>query len=493
MTRHPAIDRTLRVAACLALAGAVLVTCPAPEPARTGLALFTLIGALWLTQALPLAVTALLVPPLAALAGLVDLRQGFAPFAHPVIFLFLGGFALAAALHRQGLDRRLAQALLRLSGGHRLRAVALLFGGTALLSMWISNTATAALMLPLALGLLDLDRPSTAHPVGAPARPARAEPADAADHADRADHVDHAAPARAAAPADQAADRTQVFVLLGVAYSASIGGIGTLVGSPPNAIAAAQAGIGFVDWMGFGLPLVALLLPLMAGLLWLTLRPRVAGRVALPPPPPRWTRAERLTALVFGLTALGWVGAAPLAAALGLGGDTDTLVAVLALAALIALGLLDWDELERSTHWSVLLLFGGGLALSQVLERSGGSRWLADMLVLQLQGAPAWLVLLAVTGFVVMLTELVSNTAAAALLVPVFIGVGQALGLPPALLASAIAAAASCAFMLPVATPPNAIVHGTGRVPPSAMLRAGLVLNIACTLVITGLAAWRWG
>jgi len=434
-----------RAVGCLALAALVYGSAPPPDALRTGLALFVLIGGLWMTQALHLSVTALLVPLLAVLTGLTDLRTALASFAHPIIFLFLGGFALAAALQRQGLDRRLALAVLRLAAGRRDAAVALLFGLTALLSMWISNTATAAMMLPLALGLLrDEDGP-----------------------AERA------------------------FVLLGVAYSASIGGIGTLVGSPPNAIAAAQAGIGFAEWMRFGVPLVLLLLPLMVGVLFLLLRPGLGGR-SLPlderSPAMPWSRSQRVTLVVFGLTAAGWIGAAPLGRALGVTADIDTAVALAAIVALVLTGAIQWPDIESRTQWGVLLLFGGGLALSEVMAVSGASRFLAGALTDALQGAPTFLLLLGVVAFVVFLTELVSNTASAALLVPIFLGVSTSLGLPPLLLAAAIAASASCAFMLPVATPPNAIVYATEQVPQATMMRCGLVLNLVCITAITAVA-----
>lgn len=434
----------LRALACVALAAAVHQAVEAPSALRAGLALFTLIGALWMTQALHLSVTALLVPLLAVAAGLMGMREALASFAHPIIFLFLGGFALAAALQQQGLDRALAHAVLRLAAGHRARAVALLFGLTALLSMWISNTATAAMVLPMALGLLR----------------------DGDEH--EADTPDGIGP------------RERMFVLLGVAYSASIGGIGTLVGSPPNAIAAAQAGIGFADWMRLGLPMVALLMPLMVGVLYLMLRPRLGGRMVLEPQAFEWTRARRTTLAIFGLTAAGWVGSAPLGQALGITADLDSWIAIAALVALVASRTLDWDTIERQTHWGVLLLFGGGLALSQVMQVSGASAFMADALVGAVQGAPALWLLLGVVAFVVFLTELVSNTASAALLIPIFLGVGPALGLSGPLLAAAIAVAASCAFMLPVATPPNAIVFATNLVPQATMMRCGLVLNVVC-------------
>ncbi len=437
----------LRTLGCLALAALVYRSAPPPDALRAGLALFVLIGALWMTQALHLSVTAMLVPLLAVLAGLMDLRTALASFAHPIIFLFLGGFALAAALQRQGLDRALAVAVLRLTAGRSDAAVALLFALTALLSMWISNTATAAMMLPLALGLL------------------REEDG----------------------PAERA------FVLLGVAYSASIGGIGTLVGSPPNAIAAAQAGIGFAEWMRIGVPLVMLLLPLMVGVLFLMLRPRLGVQAAIPAEDARslpWTRAQRITLAVFGLTAAGWIGAAPLGRALGITADIDSAIALAAIVALVASGTIGWPDIERRTQWGVLLLFGGGLALSEVMATSGASRFMAGALTAALQDAPTLLLLLGLVAFVVFLTELVSNTASAALLVPIFLGVAASLGLPPPLFAAAIAVSASCAFMLPVATPPNAIVYATEQVPQATMMQCGLVLNGVCIVVITAVAAW---
>jgi sodium-dependent dicarboxylate transporter 2/3/5 len=435
----------LRATACLALAGLVYGSAPQPEALRLGLALFVLIGGLWMTQAIHLSVTALLVPLLATLTGLMDLRTALASFSHPIIFLFLGGFALAAALQQQGLDRALALAVMRLAAGRRTTAVAMLFGLTALLSMWISNTATAAMMLPLALGLMRED-----------------------------DGV-----------------REHSFVLLGVAYSASIGGIGTLVGSPPNAIAAAQAGIGFVEWMRIGLPMVVVLLPLMVAVLYLMLRPRLGTPEDAPIEPATstpWTRLQCITLLVFGLTAAGWIGAAPLGRVLGVTADVDSVVAVAAIVALVASGAITWPQIEQRTQWGVLLLFGGGLALSEVMATSGASPFLAAALTDTLQGAPTVLLLLGVVAFVVFLTELVSNTASAALLVPIFVGVAATLGLPPPLFAAAIAVSASCAFMLPVATPPNALVYATEQVSQTTMMRCGLVLNLVCMAVITAMA-----
>lgn len=458
------------IALPVCLAAALAVHALAPAAQAGALALFVLIGGLWLTQALPLAVTALLVPLGAVLLGLAAPTAALAPFAHPIIFLFLGGFALAAALQRQGLDRALAGAVLRLAGGRRLGAVLLLTALAALLSMWISNTATAAMMLPLAMGLLG-EAPARG-PVAAAGAPGEAAPD--------------------AGGIPEVGPRERIFVLLALAYSASIGGIATPVGSPPNAIAAAQAGMDFAQWLAFGLPAVALLWPLMLVVLWLLLRPSLGGRVALAHAPLAWTRDRVVTVVIFGAAVTGWVGGAPLARALGLTGDTDSLVALAAIVALVGSGVLGWRELESRAQWGVLLLFGGGLALSGVMQSSGASRLLAEGLLAQVQGAPAWLVLAGVIAFVVFLTELVSNTASAALLLPIFLPMASALGLPPPAAAAAIAVAASCAFMLPVATPPNAIVFATDQVPQAQMMRCGLWLNLACIVAIGALATLAW-
>lgn len=418
---------------------------PADEDVRLGLMVLTIAAVLWLTEAIPITITALLIPVLATLTGLFELTAALAEFANPILYLFLGGFTLAAALHSQQLDQLLASRIIRLAGGRLWLAALLLFATSAALSMWISNTATAAMMLPLALGLtanLDAERE----------RP------------------------------------TLVFVLLGVAYCASIGGIGTVVGSPPNAIAAAQMGMSFLDWLKFGLPVVVILLPIAVVTLYLTLRPSLHHRIDITLADFEWTRARRLTLLIFGLTVCGWVLSQPLAALLGGIKQFDSLVALMAIVAVAVTGVASWQQIDDNTDWGVLLLFGGGLTLSALLKQSGASSWLALQLASLLANTPAWLMLLVLATFVVFLTELTSNTAVAALLIPLFAPLAESLGLSPLVVTVVIAVAASCAFMLPVATPPNAIVFASGHIRQREMVRAGLVLNIVLSLVIAALA-----
>ncbi|MGL5430937.1 MAG: SLC13 family permease [Vibrio sp.] len=414
-----------------------------------GLSMLVFIAVLWLTEALHVTVTAILVPVLAVLLGIFDTQAALNNFANSIIFLFLGGFALAAAMHHQGLDKVIADKVLALAQGKMSVAVFMLFGVTALLSMWISNTATAAMMLPLVLGVLS--------------------------------KVD----------ADKQRN-TYVFVLLGIAYSASIGGIATLVGSPPNAIAAAEVGLSFTDWMKFGLPTALLMLPIAIGLLYLLLKPNLSGSFALQHAPVDWDKGKVVTLAIFALTVLLWIFSTPVNALLGGFNSFDTLVALGAILMVSFARVVHWKEIQKTADWGVLLLFGGGLCLSNVLKQTGTSVFLANELSEMVSDMGILMVILAVAAFVVFLTEFASNTASAALLIPVFATVAEVFGMSPVLLSVLIAIAASCAFMLPVATPPNAIVFASGHIKQSEMMRVGLYLNMTCIGLLTMIAMLFW-
>ena len=414
------------------------------EPApRKGLALLLFIAILWLTEAVHTTLTALMVPVGALLLGFPDFNtaKAFATFADPVIFLFFGGFALATALQVQRLDRKIAFWLMSLSGSHLGIAALLLFAVTAGLSMWISNTATAAMMLPLAMGIMS--------------------------HLDR-----------------KTERKTFVFILLGIAYSASIGGLGTLVGSPPNAIAARAIDMDFAGWMKVGFPLMLILMPIMVFTLWLVFRPNLNRKISVPMEEIPWNTRRVLTMVVFAVTALAWIFGSKVAALLGVTAP-DTFIAMAAAVAIITLGLASWQQVSDNTDWGVLFLFGGGLTLSGLLRSSGASAVLGDQVAAFLTGAGPFVIILGVTTFIIILTEFTSNTASAALLVPVFAAIAERMGMPPAVLVLMIGIGASCAFMLPVATPPNAIVYGTGQIRQSDMVRAGAVLNVSCVIVLT--------
>ncbi|AOF53478.1 transporter [Rodentibacter caecimuris] len=423
---------------------------------NAGLALLGFIAVLWLSEALHVTITALLVPLLGIALDLVTTKQALATFSDPTIFLFFGGFALATALHMQKLDKMIANKIMALAKGNLFVAVIYLFLITAFLSMWMSNTATAAMMLPLAMGILS--------------------------------NMDN-----------EKEHNTYVFVLLGIAYSASIGGMGTLVGSPPNAIVASNLHLTFSDWLWYGLPIMLILLPLMIGTLFIVFRPKLSHRFEQSFEKIEMNPQRILTLSIFVFIALCWVFSSKInpfiSGLLGLTKNIasfDSVVALLAAIIICATGVASWKQIQENTDWGVLMLFGGGLTLSAVLKDSGASKILADGIVFLVQGQHYYLIGLLVATFIIFLTEFTSNTASAALLVPIFISIAQSLGVPEIGLALIIGLGASCAFMLPVATPPNAIVFGSGQVKQSEMVRAGVVLNIVCVFVIATFAYIFW-
>lgn len=429
----------------VAIAFIVAFNIDAPLSVQQGMGIFVAIAWLWITQALPISTTALLIPVLAMASGLLTATQAFENFASPVIFLFMGGFALAAALQKYSLDQLFANKMLSFSGGKPFKAVLLLFLTTAILSMWISNTATVALMLPIALGLLSsYDVKNSPNII--------------------------------------------IFVLLGLAYSGNLGGMATLIGSPPNAIAASAANLSFADWLAWGVPMFVLLFPLMILVLFVMFRPKFTNSITINLPKVERSWQRNLVIVIFIFTALGWIFSSPLSKTFGINSGFDAMLAVLAIVLLTGSKSLPFDDFIRKTNWGILILFGGGLTLSALLKSSGSSLWLANAISSHLPANNAWLVLLIICVFVIFLTELVSNTASAALLVPLFMTVALDLGLPPVGIAVVIALCASCAFMLPVATPPNAIVFSSGLVPQKQMMRAGLVLNLCFAVVIASVA-----
>ncbi|MBS9904945.1 DASS family sodium-coupled anion symporter [Vibrio alginolyticus] len=421
-------------------------TLPFEPQVVTGLSILVFVAILWLTEAIHVSITALLIPLLAVFLGVFNTQAALNNFSNSIIFLFLGGFALAAALHKQKLDQAIADKVLLLARGKMSVAVFMLFGVSAGLSMWISNTATAAMMLPLVLGVMTKLDAKKNH-------------------------------------------NTFLFVLLGIAYSASIGGIATLVGSPPNAIAAAEVGLSFTEWMKFGVPISLVLMPIAILVLYTMTKPDLSHKFDLDHQPVEWINGKMITLAIFLLTVTLWIFSKPINAMLGGFAKFDTLVAIGAILLLGASRAVEWKDIEKTTDWGVLILFGGGICLSNVLKATGTSVFLAHSLSGFLEQAGILLTILAVVAFVVFLTEFASNTASAALLVPVFATIAEALGMSPVILSALIAVAASCAFMLPVATPPNAIVFGTGHIKQKEMMRIGFVLNIACIAALT-LFAW---
>ena len=429
----------------------------------------------WMTEAVPLAATALLPLAVFPLLGIRTMGETATAYANPVLYLFLGGFLLALAVERWGLHRRLALAVLSRVGASPRRLVGAMLAVTALLSMWISNTATALMMLPIALATARL-----------------AESADAGGGEGAS-----VPPTGAFATA----------MLLAVAYAASLGGMGTPIGTPPNAFFAAYASetlglrVTFAGWMGVAVPIVVLGLGaahllLTRGLLRVPAAPLpgvaalvATERAALGP----MTLPERRVAAHFALVAVGWV-AMPLVAP-RVPGLTEAGLAIAGALALFLVPagdgtpsrLLAAADVER-LPWGVLLLFGGGLSLAAALEATGLAEWMGAAFA-GVGGWPLVAVLFVLGVAVAGLGELASNTAMAAALLPVLAPLAPALGVSPLALLVPATLAASVGFALPAGTPPNAIVYGSGLVPMRAMVRVGLALDLVLVALVALLGA----
>lgn len=471
----------------------------------------------WMTEALPIPATALLplvVFPLGVPAAESDGGVTFdsigASYGNNIIFLFMGGFMLALAMQRWNLHRRIALGVLKLMGAKTVNLVLGFMIATGFISMWVSNTATAVMMLPIGVSILVLvQRYGTEDALAADAVPA----------------AEQSAPGEAPTQAEIRSLTKSNFgtaLMLGIAYAASIGSLGTIIGTPPNTLLAghmaAEHGIeiGFGQWMLVGVPIAVVLLLVCWLLLTRVLfRPEIdevpGGRDLIAAELARLGRMsapEAKVLVIFVLAALAWI-TVPLLSEYVLGLDSPLLsdaaiamVVGLVLFLLPAGGgagrgvrLLDW-EAAKELPWGVLLLFGGGLALSGQFSKSGLSTWLGEQ-VRSLGEIPVWvLVVIAAIG-ILLLTEMTSNTATAATFLPVASGVALGTGVEPLMLAAPVALAATCAFMLPVATPPNAIAYGSGYVTIGQMVKGGVWLNIIAAVLISvasmTLLVWVFG
>lgn len=408
----------------------------------------------WLTEAIPLAATALLPLAIAPLMGIADLGEVAVSFSHPLIILFLGGFLLAKAIEKSGLHQRLAFTLLDLAGQSPDRVLAAIMATTAFLSLWISNTASAMVVAPIAASIAasQMDRP-----------------------------------------------RFAAGLLLGVAFAATIGGMGSLIGTPPNAIFAAHVSatygmtVGFAQWAVIGVP-TALILLALAWLVLARLTPGFEdGDLSLPfergqrPA----SKSERRVAAVAGLTALAWITLPLLNWAIPALPLTDAGIAMLAALTLFIVSdgdgqrLLDWKT-AATLRWDVLILFGGGLALAAILDQTGLAIWIGGR-VQAIEHLPQLLLLLMIAALIVFLGELASNTAMAAIFLPIAGATAASLNIDPVIFMLPVALSASVGFMLPVATPPNAIVFANPAVKRVDMLRAGAPLDVIGILVCVGI------
>jgi solute carrier family 13 (sodium-dependent dicarboxylate transporter), member 2/3/5 len=421
----------------------------------------------WIGEAVPIPATALLPVPMMPLLGVGKLGAVTANYGHPLIFLFLGGFLLAAAMQRWGLHKRVALRIIVTVGTGAGGIIAGFMLATAFLSMWISNTAATIMMFAVGLSVIEFV--------------ARKTP-------------------------DRAMVRNfGVALMLGIAYSASIGGVGTLIGSPPNALLASYLQsnhgiqIDFFTWMQIGMPVVMVMLPVCWLMLTQVIFPvrdlRIGNAAGIIHSElsaiGAMSRGERVVAVVFVLAALGWILREPLADWSGLA-ISDTTIALLAALLLFtwpvslakAQFALDW-EATRKLPWGVLLLFGGGLALADGFSGTGLAAWIGA----QVSGLEVsiWMLILIVTAAMVYLTEITSNTASTATFLPILGAVAVGLGIDPRIVAMPVALAASMAFMMPVATPPNAIVFSYEDLRLGDMVKAGFWLNIVAIGVIVSI------
>ncbi len=441
-----------------------------PKAAWAAASVAVLMAVWWISEPIPLPATALLplilFPPL----GVAPMPEIAPAYANPLILLFFGGFMLAAAMQRHGLHRWLALHMARIAGRTPVAIIASTMATTAFLSMWVSNTATAMVMFPIGLSIVDALKASEA----------------------RAD-----APVWRDFPAA---------LMLAIAYSATIGGMATLIGTPPNALFAAYmkshgVTIGFGEWMRIGLPVALALLPLAWFVLTrvafsipsdLTVDTSAMGSPAKLRPP------QKVVGVILLLTALAWLLRPLLDHYLPGLPLSDAGIALAAAVALFLVpedwkagrALLSWRDLT-TVRWDVLILFGGGLALADAIATSGLATTIGEALQ-ALVVVPLPLLLLIIMFSIVFLGELASNTAVAAIFLPIAGAAAIAVGAPALTFALPIALAASLGFMLPVATPPNAIVYGSSLVSSQQMLRAGLILNLT-TVPIVALLTYLLG
>ena len=423
----------------------------------------------WATEAIPVAVTAFIPIIVFDPLGISSIKEAAAPYANPIIYLFLGGFMMALAVERWNLHRRISLAILDRTGTDGRRLIGGFMFVCAMLSMWMTNTSTTMMLLPIVLSVIGVIH----------------------------DNVTDVS--------DESRDNFRIAMLLGIAYSASIGGLATLIGTPPNALLVAylaeQTGIeiSFARWMAVGVPVSFIMLPIA----WYLLT-RVMFPVNIPASDVvndhlkklrhemgPMTTPERRVAILFGAVIFCWILRRPLTEMIGVTGVSDTSIVMVAALLLFMVPsghatqpqLMTWHDATR-LPWGVLILFGGGLSLAAAVSQTGLAQWLGESLSPLNAWGSAVLVIGAV-ALVIFLTELTSNLATTATLLPVMGAIAIQAGIPPILLTVPITIAASCAFMLPVATPPNAIVFATGSISIPQMAKAGFWLNVIGVIIVT--------
>lgn len=419
----------------------------------------------WVTEATPIAVAALLPIVIFPAIGIFDLSHATAPYASPIIFLFMGGFFLALGLEEYGLHKRIALNLVKLTG---TSANGIIFGfmlATGFLSMWISNTASTIMMLPIAVTVINLIRQTVDNKKGL--------------------------------------DLFSVSLMLGIAYSANIGGMATIIGTPPNVVFVGYAEqllnieIDFSKWMLIGIPISSVLLIITYLFLTRVLYRNKLGKMTSVSQlidsevskMGKMGREEKMVAVIFGLTASMWIFKLPINNLIGHPILNDTATAMIGGILMFVVpvnlrkgqGLVPWEATKR-LPWGILLLFGGGMTLAKAMETTGLIQIIAD-LVAQNPMSAIFVYLILISSML-FFTELMSNVALATIYIPVVIGIANGLGMNPLLLSIPVAMAASCAFMMPISTPPNAIVFSSGHIRMRQMIKTGFILNLISVIVL---------
>ncbi len=456
MSRRKLVTLVAIVVAALA---AEVYTSGVLTPAQShALAILVVASGLWVSEVVPLAATAVLIPLLQALTGVQGFKAALTPFFDTTVMLLLGGFMLAVAVEKYDLDEIFAYYIVsKVRQGAKRLALAVMVA-TAFLSMWISNSASTALLITMALKITE-------------------------------------------SVVDKRGNFSKVMVL-GIAYSATAGGLGTLVGTTTCAMAAASLKdlvgyeMSFIGWMMLGLPIALI----QVGLIWLVLFsvfPVEVEEITFNGTPPReLTSKQRQTLAIFVVSVLAWLTGRlpdPLAQALGWGGHglSSSMVSAAILVVLYFAALIDDQDLSRG-HWPTLLLIGGGLSLGKALEVTGLVGLISDLLEGLLQGGGGLAALVLVVFASLGLSVIASNTASAGIFLPIAIGLAQEIGLNPVILGAAVGVATSLDFMLPVGTPPNAIAYSTGKVSVGEMVKAGFLLDLLGALVTILVAYTLW-
>ncbi len=433
----------------------------------------------WATEAMPIPITALLPMVIFPLAGVSSVREASAPYGDPVIFLFMGGFILALGLERHKLHQRIALGLIRLTGTSGNGIILGFMLSTALISMWISNTATAIMMLPIATSVTSL----LASELGT--------------------HKD-----------DPRFQKFATGLMLAIAYSASIGGMATIIGTPPNVVMVGfmkrfyNIDVSFTSWMIMGIPMMILALIacylIITRLLFVNRLHSIEGSHELIQRKylelGRLTKAEKLVLVVFSVTCFFWIFRQNLNNLIGKNLLDDTTIAIAGGILMFLMPvdlqkqkfLLEWNDMKE-LPWGILLLFGGGLCLADGMEKSGLVQIVGNYFSQQKDISPAVLII-SLTAISMGLTELMSNVALVTIFVPVVFGIADGFHINPVWLSIPVTLAASCAFMMPISTPPNAVLFATGHIRMKDMIRTGILLNLACLVIISilGLTLIQW-